>query len=272
MTLIGAINYKDDNLFLKDLYDFDQRKADQMCDSYDDAGWFERAIWNEIETKGLLTPALGRLDQLHLRLQAGSMELDGTQINGFSSCFYETSEKFMDLYRSFVSEVVVCNIGEPCFYQRIPTIRFHFPDEEGFGEQPIWHADIMIGHPPNEMNVWVPITDALEGNSIRIMHRMPSLELMEACQYDFTDFNGRYHAECMAKSRPMLLTRGHYLLFDPRCIHATQKNVTDKTRVSLDFRVIPVRAFDKLFRGYKGGGRKPQPFSPGGYYATEVIG
>lgn len=275
MSLVGAVNYRGDKAYRDDLYHantvMDKFDQDILDGEYEDIGWLDRAIWDEIEEKGLLTPALGRLDQLHLRIPEQARVLDSTQINPFSTTFYENSAKFRNCYREFVQGIVNDSIGASCYYQAVPTLRFHFPDPEGFGERPQWHADIMLGHPPGEINIWVPITPAVNGNTISILHRGVSVELLEAVEHDYRLFDGRFDSECSAKSLPVEMSPGSYLIFDPRCIHATQKNVTPSTRVSMDFRIIPVAVYERLRRGYEGGGRNPMPFAPGHYYAKEPL-
>src|SRR5262249_13171584 len=76
---------------------------------------------------------------------------------------------------------------------------------------------------------------------------------------------------CAAKMRPVELDYGQYLLFDPRCLHATQNNVTDSTRISTDVRIILRRHMESLPIEYRGTGRLRMLFAPGHYYDATPI-
>lgn len=268
----GAVTYlPNDEAFFADLHDANALGDDQWVSEYADRDLFVKALWDEIEVKGLLFPAGGKLDQLHLRVPKIAQDLDETQINDFTTLLYDLGPKFASVYRGFLRSTIASMFSAPIYFQRIPTIRVHFPNQEGFGTRQSWHSDIMLGHPPGEVNVWLPLTDAIDGNTMDILHRADSLPLMDMVGGDFTQFGSAFDHACKTVARPVVMEQGKYLMFDPRCIHATQHNKTNKTRVSMDFRVIPVPALAALRRSYTGGGRRPQPFAPGGYYAEQTI-
>ncbi len=107
---------------------------------------------------------------------------------------------------------------------------------------------------------------------MRIAPLEPSLELLTAFDFDYArlarsgqddpDIRRRFHAA----SAPVELDYGECILFDPRCLHAPQYNVTELTRVSLDFRVIPVEDYEAMRLPYRGTGRRRMPFARGAYY------
>jgi len=76
---------------------------------------------------------------------------------------------------------------------------------------------------------------------------------------------------CARRMRPVELKYGECLLFDPRCLHATQDNRTDATRVSTDVRIILRRDFESLPLAYRGTGRMRMRFAPGHYYHDQSI-
>ena len=126
----------------------------------------------------------------------------------------------------------------------------------------------MLGHPPAEINVWLPLTAAFDSNTMRLCGITESIAAIKACDADFRGFDERSHPEFDSASKPVTLGIGRYIAFNPRCIHATQFNRTDDTRVSIDFRVIPVRAYERLRLHYRGTGRNPMAFAPGEYYSA----
>jgi ectoine hydroxylase-related dioxygenase (phytanoyl-CoA dioxygenase family) len=104
-----------------------------------------------------------------------------------------------------------------------------------------------------------------------------SVQILEGLNYDFEKLAWRvqhdepFWRDCAAKMRPVELEYGQYLLFDPRCLHATQNNVTDSTRISTDVRIILRRHMESLPIEYRGTGRLRMLFAPGHYYFAKPI-
>lgn len=124
--------------------------------------------------------------------------------------FINTYERFM-----FFLEKEV--IGESLVYQKLPTLRIHFPNNLSVGE---YHRDRDYNHPLEEINIWIPVTKAKGTATIHI----------ESC-YDAGDF------------KPIELQYGQYCIFDSALKHGNEVNVEDYTRVSFDFRVIPLSKY-----------------------------
>jgi hypothetical protein len=131
--------------------------------------------------------------------------------------FYETFDtKLKALYRRFVGEFVPTVLGtdEFCF-QRVPTFRVHFPGNVAVGN---FHTDGDYNHRAGEVNFWVPCTSAWGSNSVWVEDELGS-----------------------ARYAPMALAPGEALVFDAvHWSHGNQVNDTDSTRVSFDFRCIPL--------------------------------
>ena len=58
-------------------------------------------------------------------------------------------------------------------------------------------------------------------------------------------------------------------MFDPRCLHCTQHNTSQDTRISMDIRIITEKNLKKYSRTYKTTGRKKTLFQPGHYFSNE---
>ncbi|GMH96889.1 hypothetical protein TrST_g13413 [Triparma strigata] len=88
------------------------------------------------------------------------------------------------------------------------------------------HSDRDYGHPSGELNVWLPLNDHAYGTNSLFRDRKP------------------WAGE--GSSRPFDLRYGEYVLwYGNGCPHETRMNVTDVTRVSFDFRVIPGTLFEE---------------------------
>ncbi len=246
--------------------------TDQLVVDYSDFD-FAAQVRRLLVAKGFVDHC-DDLRKLHvqLRMSPEQMSLGDDELNAVSRAFYETDNEFIEFYHDFLRDEVVHELGCNIYFQATPTFRFHFPFEQGFDWKPRYHTDIMLGHPPAEVNIWVPITPAFGTNTMRIMNRDDSKMVVEACDFDFdaiaydVQYNTFVQRFCHVVSRPVELEPYAMLFFNPLCLHATQFNETDNTRVSMDFRVIPVNAYDRLRKHYKGTGRRQMDFSPGSYY------
>ena len=132
---------------------------------------------------------------------------------------YEVGETFSQTYRRFVAEQVLDLIGEEIVYQKIPNFRAQIPSNVGVG---YFHRDRDNNHSPSEINFWVPLTSVTEHNTIWI---------------ESTEGRGDF--------RPAILDYGQMLVFDGANLeHGNQINRSDRTRVSFDFRAIPLSVYE----------------------------
>jgi hypothetical protein len=119
------------------------------------------------------------------------------------------------LYRAFMLEQVVPLFGEPVCYQSVPTFRIHLPGNVAVGG---FHTDAEYGHPIGELNFHLPCTEAVDTSAIWLE----------------TGIGSRLYV-------PMNLVPGQVMAFDAvRWRHGNQTNQTGRTRVSLDFRCLPL--------------------------------
>lgn len=218
--------------------------------------------------------SLGALENLHRILGPDMKNLDTSEINEVTRRFYEQDQEFLDTYERFYKKVIRGHVtdGEDFLFQSTPTIRFHFPNQQGFNWRPRYHTDVMLGHPPQEVNLWLPITRTFDTNTMRLAGLKKSLEVFEGVRLDFKEFARLVQEDegtqklCSEVSQPVCLEYGEFIAFDCRCLHATQENMTDTTRISLDFRVLPLDAYRGLTVEYRGTGRRQMLFRQGHYY------
>lgn len=71
--------------------------------------------------------------------------------------------------------------------------------------------------------------------------------------------------------KPVPMEYGELIFFDPRCLHGPAENDTEHTRVSLDFRLIPVDSYEKLTRVYQSRGRTRRRFTRGDVYFQKSV-
>ena len=90
----------------------------------------------------------------------------------------------------------------------------------------------------------------------------------EKVQYDDDSFANKLKTKF---SYSLNMSYGKYIMFDPRCLHCTQHNVTSDTRISMDIRIITKKNMKKYSRDYKTTGRKNMLFTPGNYFSEKPV-
>lgn len=142
------------------------------------------------------------------------------QSTEYHRTFYDAfDDAVADLFRAFVAEFVPTVLGttEFCF-QRSPTFRVHLPGNVAVGE---FHADRDYHHQNGEVNFWVPLTPVWDSNSLWIEESLGS-----------------------DTYKPVTLEPGELLVFDAvNWRHGNVTNDTGSTRVSFDFRCVPLRSY-----------------------------
>ncbi len=243
---------------------------------------FEDIIISELISKKIITEENFKkfdysLDDLHLYLHDDYKSLDQSEQNKISISFYDASKKIQDMYLKFISNVISPNFSDRIHYQVVPTFRFHFPNQKGYEWKDRYHTDIMLGHPPYEFNVWLPFTKVFGSNSMRLTSLNDSEEIYEMCNNNFESlaekcqYDDDFISHLSLKSSPLEMRYGEFIIFDPKCLHCTQHNTTNKTRISMDIRIMLENNFDKYSREYITTGRKKMPFKPGYYFSKEAL-
>ena len=150
---------------------------------------------------------------------------------------------FLNMYNSFIREIIKPIFGEEVVYQKIPTFRLHFPGNIAVGE---YHRDRNYRDPEwakrvKESNFFLPLTDAYDSNTIWLES--------EEGKEDFSPMNAEY---------------GQVVKWDgSNLLHGNKLNKETTTRVSFDFRVMPLSRYEPSTNGSINTGTV---FSLGGYY------
>jgi hypothetical protein len=163
-------------------------------------------------------------------------------------------DDFMGLYRELVREWVAPQLGATeLLYQARPIFRVLLPEHLAVGPR---HRDAAYHSQPNEINYWLPFTEAHDTNSLQV-ESAPGAG-------DFAPITCGYGSA--------------YRFYGNGCEHLTEMNLTGVTRVSLDFRVIraaeearcPVPAAGD--DGAGGGKGAQRYFCEGRYYERMRVG
>jgi hypothetical protein len=137
---------------------------------------------------------------------------------------YLNSNQGQLLYKEFdrfIDKEVSQLFDESFVYQKFPSFRKCLPNSKAVGK---WHCDSDKdhGHPEGEINFQIAITD-IYGTNATWIESVPG----------FKDFH------------PIELKQGEYAVFNGnKCIHGNKINKTGVTRLSFDFRVIPISKYN----------------------------
>ena len=278
---------KDQRSFIEDWNNSDVMKnifkKDSIFGSYDFKKFnFQKIIIKELLNLKIVAPESFKeidsdLANLHKIIPEKDKEIDDNEINNISKQFYTNDKSFLKMYKSFLQEVIAPLFPDRIYFQKQPTIRFNFPSSQSFKYNRRFHSDIMLGHPPKEINLWFSLTDAFSSNSLRFINLERSKLFFDECKnnYDIlaekVQYDEGFKKELDLKSHSIDIKYGQYFLFDSRCLHCTQRNTTNKTRISIDIRVIQDVDYKSLSRKYTGTGRRKSEFKPGDYYHSKRL-
>ena len=151
----------------------------------------------------------------------GVLNMETDQTTKLHKNFYKKvrESNFLEEYKKFLREVILPQFNEPLLYQKIPTFRVQVPNNLSVAE---FHNDKSYSHSPEEVNIFLPITDAKETYTIWAESE-----------------------ENLADYSPMNAEYGEYYIWDGANLkHGNKKNQSDVSRFSVDFRVMPYSKYD----------------------------
>jgi len=212
----------------------------------------------------------GKLDE---NLKAYDQEF---AINQISTHFYDMPDVFKKKYIELLKLQIRTVIGQDFYFQSNPTLRVQIPHITAKPMYPFFHSDIQLGHPPYEINLWIPLNPPSnsEGYGFSISSLEDSIEIFKKYDFDILKIseNGRKsisnHLNSISKLQNF--DYGKAVLFDTRCLHSSQA-LKNHTRVSIDVRITPVNLFHKFNHHYQGTGRKTVIYKPGDGYNIKSI-
>jgi len=168
---------------------------------------------------------------------------------------------YLDLLKTLYKE-----LGYDFYFQKTPTVRVHCPNAVGSEHYPMYHTDCSLGHPPQEVNVWLSLTNN-ENSGFFIMSLEDSMKYIENYSHDKlfqmgTNDKKGFNQDCHKLSKEVDSSLDYVYLFNSLRIHSGMPR-QDDTRVSMDIRINPV---DKFVHGYIGSGKQQAEYWPGGHF------
>jgi len=237
-------------------------------------GKFKDRVRVLLENKGI-TNKIDSMENLHNELLDDDMRHydDYSGVNQVGKSFYDLDPELEKIYHEFIVKELVPFFGFDFYFQKQPTIRFHFPDSNNSDHYPRWHSDIQYGHPPMEINALMPLTlnkdfgfRFYDVNGSSKMYKTKNYNLDESLKEFIT--NKELQKKLEEESLKGVENMDSVLFFDARCLHtAIPRDECEKnTRGSIDFRLYPKKDYDENSVIYKGSGRMQIEYSVGAAY------
>jgi hypothetical protein len=158
--------------------------------------------------------------------------------------------ELLNVYDSFVRDIILPRYTDSAYAVQVdPSFRIGIPNNTALGirdnertERIGFHCDADYNHQPGEINFIVPLTPMFDTNSV-FVESEPGKE-------DYHSINTSIgNAFCF---------------YGNKCKHYNVKNETGVSRLSIDFRIIPMSQYDHNWNAESVHGKRP--LTLGGYF------
>lgn len=138
----------------------------------------------------------------------------------FYKIYDQENSPFLLTYKNFIKHISDTYFSnQNIIYQTRPTFRVQIPNNIAVAK---WHKDKAYNHSNKEINIFLPLTDAFDTNTI-----------WAESEEDKGDYS------------PMNTKAGEFYIWNGANLnHGNKKNETGFSRVSVDFRIILEENFD----------------------------
>jgi|TARA_R110001583_G_scaffold732_1_gene6740 hypothetical protein len=149
---------------------------------------------------------------------------------------------FYETYENFIHNIILPLLDEKFHYQYLPSFRIHLPNNNQAVHT--WHydSDQLHKHPEGEINFYLPLTKSYGTNAIWAES--------EPFKLDFKSLDSEYGEFWQTNFN--------------KCIHGNKPNISNGTRISFDFRIIPISKYNPDYKGASES--KSNKFIVGSYY------
>jgi hypothetical protein len=121
--------------------------------------------------------------------------------------------------------------NEKLLLQPVPTPRIFRPGDHGTS----FHCDYWYGHGERSYTIWTPLTLLDEGNTFRLCSDTDNVKYYDLLALNNGKVSNEY--ELLRDSHPAMPPESHSVVFGSKVIHGSPKNISNKERLSFDFRI-----------------------------------
>jgi sporadic carbohydrate cluster 2OG-Fe(II) oxygenase len=196
-----------------------------------DLSTFNLPQWG-LEKVRELYPSVSALDNLHKELT--TEQIINASAHAQKAC---KSQEFVNLLDSIIESTVLPLVNKPVMVQRFGTMRIVVPDQAKKGRLLGYHTGIVNGNGWGLRTMWIPFTSAFDSNTMQILPWDKSQSITRRVMAEQWDFE-TLQSECHKDSFPVNLEPGDMHLFTQGHWHGNVNNSTNRTRVSMDLRLL----------------------------------
>tara|TARA_B100000686_G_C16794118_1_gene980985 strand:- start:84 stop:1265 length:1182 start_codon:yes stop_codon:yes gene_type:complete len=161
-------------------------------------------------------------------------------------------KKYQQMFEQFAEEYIKPLIGNKTYLiKRQPTLNLVVPDQQKYHRKLPFHQGIFYNNGRGMRTIWMPLTKCYDSNSMYIANLEDSRKLTALALKDKYSYT-KWEQECYRICKPVKLNPGQAHLFHQEHIHGNINNITDRTRLAIDWHV--------LIEGEEYGGRYPGGF------------
>lgn len=217
-------------------------------------------------------------ETLHRRVPKGVQRRLPTMLSAVA-----VSPELARSYHALVRHLAREELGFDVVFEANPPLRTYFPGplldryRSREGKLLSYHSDLLVSDYFESINCWLPLsrsegTNALQCApmevSVRILTRMAEHVGMDevAFAYGRNAFFELIYADqalqdlVVSSCVPLPARYGEVLMFDPRLVHGTADNLEDATRISIDFRLLPLTAYEQTWARIDANLESPRDF------------
>lgn len=222
------------------------------------------------------------LSKIHETLSDGEIKNHLEYSGHWHDSLQILGEPMMNEYYKFVNWLSY-NLAFDFVFENNPLVRYHIPSKLddryrlSNGELFTYHSDTLLGDYFQQINMWVPFCDVKNTSTLSVCSKNISIntlnEYINTNNYIYDNYKeSRVEFFNFVKLRPQLLASlhedsmsanlryGQCLMFDPRILHGTAENNEGSTRISMDFRVIPVENYESIMEEINQKGKIPNSY------------
>ena len=152
------------------------------------------------------------------------------------SLFNEINKYYKEIEKSIekiADTELVKILGPDILIQKKINLSIQMPNDETSLLD--MHSDCWSGDTPYQINLWIPLTDSENTNSMFIFNFNKSQKIIKKI-YEHLDKNPYDATEKIENKDFLKVKLGQYIIFNPGLLHGNVKNETDSTRVSINIR------------------------------------
>lgn len=142
------------------------------------------------------------------------------------------TDQFQKLYDEFSNKMLNPIFGNNYGIQRIPSVRIAYPEAKSVN----FHNDCWYGHGDEIINVWIPLTNVRETQSLAFLSDQENEKALKFFKENEPSLI-EIQKYCEERAHFTELDYGQFITFPTKSLHGTFHNKSSEIRISFDLRI-----------------------------------